>query len=172
LPDQWKQSIIVPVHKEGDKTISTSYKMLSNIRLSTLKVHTWTKLLGIINVSFDATYQLLSSFSCFAFVRHWGKKWECNETVHQLFIVFKKAYESVRRKVLYNTLIDLGVPIKLVRLIKMCLNETYSKVCGGKHLSNNFPIQNGLKEGDVLSPLLFNFALAYAIRKVQEARWD
>jgi hypothetical protein len=47
----------------------------------------------------------------------------------------------------------------------MCLNETYSKVHIGKHLSDSFPIQNGLKQGDALSPLLFNFALEYAIRK-------
>jgi hypothetical protein len=58
--------------------------------------------------------------------------------------------------------------MKLVRLIKMCLNETYSKVRIAKHLSDNIPIQNGLKQGDALSPLIFSFALEYAIRKVQE----
>jgi hypothetical protein len=50
----------------------------------------------------------------------------------------------------------------------MCLNETYSKVRIGKYLSNNFPIQNDLKQRDASSPLLFKFALEYAIRKVHE----
>jgi hypothetical protein len=50
----------------------------------------------------------------------------------------------------------------------MYLNESHSKVCVGKLLSDKFPIQNGLKQGDALSPLLFNFALEYTIRKVQE----
>jgi hypothetical protein len=49
----------------------------------------------------------------------------------------------------------------------MSLNETYMKVRIGKHLSDNFPIRNSLKQGDALSPLLFNFALEYAMRKVQ-----
>jgi hypothetical protein len=43
----------------------------------------------------------------------------------------------------------------------MCLNETYCKVCTNKHLSDALPIQNGLKEGDALSALLFNFALEH-----------
>jgi hypothetical protein len=55
--------------------------------------------------------------------------------------------------------------MKLVRLIKMCLNETYSKVHIGKHLSDAISIQNG--QGDALSPLLFNFASEYALRKKQ-----
>jgi hypothetical protein len=74
------------------------------------------------------------------------KKLECSETVHQLFIEFKKACDSVQRKVLCNILFEFGVPMKLVRLIKMCLNETYSKVCTGKYLSDTFPIQNGLEQ--------------------------
>jgi len=47
------------------------------------------------------------------------KKWEHNEAVHQLFIDFKKAYDSVRREALYSILIEFGIPKKLVRLIKM-----------------------------------------------------
>jgi uncharacterized protein YbaP (TraB family) len=50
----------------------------------------------------------------------------------------------------------------------MCLNETYSKIRIGKHLPGAFPIKNGLKQGDALSPLPFNFALEYTIRNVQE----
>jgi hypothetical protein len=87
--------------------------------------------------------------------------------VHELFIDFKKAYYSVRREVLYNTLIEFGIPMKLVALVKMCLNETYSRVWVGKHLCDTFPIKNGVKQGAALSPLLFNFALEYAISRVQ-----
>jgi hypothetical protein len=62
--------------------------------------------------------------------------------------------------------------MKLVRQIKISLKETYSKVRLGKYLSGNFPIQNGLKQGDALTPLLFNFALVYAVTKVQENQMD
>jgi hypothetical protein len=50
----------------------------------------------------------------------------------------------------------------------MYLNETYSKVRMGKHLSDAFAIQNGLKQGDALLPLLFNFDPEFFIRKIQE----
>ena len=73
------------------------------------------------------------------------KKWEYSETVRQLFVDFKKAYDSVRKEVLYIILIEFGIPMKLVGLIKMCLNEIYSTVRVGKHLSDLFPIRNGLK---------------------------
>jgi retron-type reverse transcriptase len=50
--------------------------------------------------------------------------------------------------------------------------ETCSTVCTDKQLSNTFPIQNGLKQGDALSPLLCNFTLEHAIRKVQENQME
>jgi len=55
---------------------------------------------------------------------------------------------------MYNNLIEFGIPMKVVRLIKMCVNETYISVEVGKHLSDMFPIRNGFKQEDALLPLL------------------
>jgi len=74
------------------------------------------KLLGIINVDFDTTGQTLIIYS--AFVKYLKKKWEDNKAVHQIFIYYKKVYDSVRWEVLYNILIQFGIPKKLVRIIK------------------------------------------------------
>jgi len=62
------------------------------------------KLLGIISMDFDATGQIVIIYP--AFIKYLRKKQEYNEAVHQLFIDFTKAYDSVRREVLYNILID------------------------------------------------------------------
>jgi len=89
--------------------------------------------------------------------------------VRQLFIDCKKAYDSIRREVLYNTFIDTGIPMTLLRLINMCLNESYSRVRVGKNLSDMFLIRNHFKQEDALSALLYSHALVYvyAIRRVQ-----
>jgi hypothetical protein len=55
----------------------------------------------------------------------------------------------------------------MIRLIKMCLNENYRGVRAAKYLSDIFVVKKGLKKGDALSPLLFNFALEYAVSWIQ-----
>jgi len=67
-------------------------------------------------------------------------------------------------------LIEFDIPRKLVNLVKTILTETYSRVQFGKNVFGRFPIRNGLKQRDVLSPNFFNFALEYAIRRVQVNR--
>jgi hypothetical protein len=73
-------------------------------------------------VDSDAISKLL--ITCSVFVKKKKKKWEHNKAVHQLFIDFTKAYNSVRRETLYNILIEFGIPKELVRLIKICLKLT------------------------------------------------
>ena len=169
------RSVSVRISKKGDKTdcsnhrgiplLPTTYKILSNILLSRLTPYA-EKIIGDHQCGFRRNRSIANHIFCIRHILE-KKKWEYNEAVHQLFTDFKRAYDSVRREILYNILIEFHIPIKLVRLIKMCLPETYSRVRVGKNLSDTFPIRNGLKQGDALSPLLFNFALEYAIMRVQ-----
>ena len=74
----------------------------------------------------DVTGQLLIIYSaCVKYLR------KSRNTVTQCIICisidFTKAYDSVRREILYNILIEFGIPVKLLRLIRMCLNETLTK---------------------------------------------
>jgi hypothetical protein len=94
--------------------------MLSNILLSRLVLYI-VEIIGDHKCRFRRNRSTTDQIFCIP--QTLEEKWEHNETVHQLFIDFKKAYDSVRREVLYNILIEFGVPIKLVRLIKMCSNK-------------------------------------------------
>jgi hypothetical protein len=120
--------MIVPIHKKSDKTysnnycgislLSTAYNILLNILISRLSPYIdeaiWDHQCGFQN-NRSTTDQV------FCICQILEKKWEYSETVHQLFIDFKKDYDSVRREVWYSILIECCVPMKLVRLIKMCL---------------------------------------------------
>ena len=104
-----------------------------------------------------------------AFVKYLRDRKKGGNIKRQHVSYFKTSIQpdSVRKKVLHNILNEFGIPIKLVKPIKMCLNEIYSRVRVDKHLWDTFPIQNYLKQGDALSPLFLNFSFECVIRRVQ-----
>jgi hypothetical protein len=121
LPHQLKESIVVPIHKKGDKTecsnywgmllLPTSYKTLSNILLCRLIAYA-DEIIGDHQCGFQCNGSTTDHIFCIRQILE--KKWEYNGTVHQQFIDFKKANDSVRRDVLYNILIEFEIPRKLV----------------------------------------------------------
>ena len=82
--------------------------------------------------------------------------------VYQLFRVFKRAYDSVRRAVLQNTVGSLVIATELVGLIKMCLKEPTVHF-GKANMSDTFPTENGLTKANVYlhlcSTLLYSMSL-------------
>jgi hypothetical protein len=86
--------------------LSTSYKILSNILFSRLVPYI-DEITGDHQCGFRRNRSTIDQIFCIRQILE--KKWEYNETVHQLFIDFKKAYDSLRREVLYSILIEFGV---------------------------------------------------------------
>lgn len=82
-----------------------------------------------------------------------------------IFVDFKKAYDSVDRPALLAILRELGLDQKTHNLIQQTLHNTRSRVKFRGILSESFEIKTGVRQGDGLSPLLFNCALEKVIRE-------
>ena len=87
------------------------------------------------------------------------KLWEYNQIVQYLFIDFQKAYNSVHRDTLWKCMKEFKIPTKLINMCKTCVQNTRSVVRIEGTLSSFFENKTGLKQGDPLSPILFNLAL-------------
>ena len=106
------------------------------------------KLLGIISVDFEVTGQLLIIY--FAFIKYLRKNGNTMRQCISYLWTSRKPMIQLGGGVMYNILIEFGIPMKVVSLIKMCLNETCWSVCVGKHFSAKFPFKNSLKQGDAV----------------------
>ena len=105
--------------------MSTTCKILSNILPSKLTPYA-EEITGDYQCGFQQKRTTADNTFCIRQILE--KKWELNEALYLLVIDIKKAYDSVWREVLYNILIEFGIPVKLSSLIKMCLNEPHSRV--------------------------------------------
>jgi hypothetical protein len=120
LPDQWKESIIVQIHKKGDKTDCNNYRGIS--LLPTLYDISWNTIFSKLNSYIDEIIgdhqcglrRIRSTTDQIFCIRQImkKKKLEYNGKVHHLFVDFKKAHDSVRREVLYNNLIEYNYLIE------------------------------------------------------------
>jgi hypothetical protein len=135
--------------------LSTMYKILSTILLSRLTPHA-QEIIKDHQRGFRRKMSTTDKKFCIRQILQ--KNGDTMKQSIALFIDREKTYYSVMREVLYNILIEFGVSMKLVRLIKMCLNEIYSRVRVGIHF---------LLRMVRFSSLLFNSALEKASGRVQ-----
>jgi len=84
--------------------------------------------------------------------------------VHHVFIDFKSAYDSIYREKLFGAMMEFGIPLKLIRLVKTTVTNEQCSVRIQSHLSEPVSATCGMRQGDTLSCLLFNIALENVIR--------
>ena len=172
LPEDWKCALIHPLHKKGDRTnvnnyrgislLQVTYKILSACLLKRTQEQLEHKI-GEYQAGFrpnrSCTEQIFNLKTILKYKAVRGA------TVICVFIDFKKAYDSVDRQSLFNILEEQGLDHKTLRLIRQTLTGTKSKVKFLGELSEPFEIKTGVRQGDGLSPLLFNLVLDKVIRE-------
>jgi len=92
---------------------------------------------------------------------------ELNLDMHFLFIDFKQAYDSINETHLYKILKESGIPKKLVKLIKMTLQDANGEVKIQSQQTKASGIERGLRQGDALFTMLFNIVLDKVIKNLQ-----
>lgn len=86
-----------------------------------------------------------------------------------VFVDYKQAYDSINREELWNTLTYFGIPKKYVNMVKLCSNKTECKVKFLGEFSSAFEVKSGLRQGDALSPTLFNLGLEKVIQEINHS---
>jgi Reverse transcriptase (RNA-dependent DNA polymerase) len=90
--------------------------------------------------------------------------WEFDKEVYTLFVDFEKAYDSIHRSTLFNILKEFNVSKKLINLIKATMENSEIKIKIANSTSKSFKVTSGLRQGDALSPILFNLVLEKVVR--------
>ncbi|KAI5720012.1 hypothetical protein M8J77_000651 [Diaphorina citri] len=172
IPEEWKVALIHPLHKKGDKAdpnnyrgislLPVTYKILSKALLNRLEPQL-DNCIGEYQGGFrkgrSCVEQILNLKLILKYRKIRGKD------IVVTFVDFKKAYDSIDRETLFNTLEEFGADTKTVAIVKESLRNTKSKVKFMGELSDPFEIRTGLRQGDGLSPLLFNCILEKVIRE-------
>lgn len=172
LPPDWTVAVIHPLHKKGDKRdlnnyrgislLPVTYKILSRLLLNRMEP-LLDQHLGEYQAGFrksrSCAEQIHNLKSVIAYAKSRSKKFVVT------FVDFQKAYDSINRETIRNTLFEFGLDQKIVNLTCKTLENTISKVKFRGELSEPFQIATGVRQGDQLSPLLFNCVLEKIIRE-------
>ena len=172
LPEQWTTAIINPIHKKGDRSnpdnyrgisiLGSTYKIFSKILYNRIKEQLDQEL-GEYQGGFRPWRSCAEQIITLKLIMAYYRK--RNKPLSITFIDFKKAYDSIHRPSLFKILRHFGLHPKLIKLIELTLTNTISKIKFRGEISEPFMVTTGLRQGDGLSPLLFNCALEYVMRE-------
>ncbi|KAL1446132.1 hypothetical protein WDU94_005544 [Cyamophila willieti] len=177
LPQEWTEALIIPILKKGDKLncnnyrgialLNNTYKILSKIVQKRLEVFTEE----IIDEHQAGFVKGRSTMDQILIIKEsMAKYWEYNKECHLLFVDFSKAYDSLIRSKIWEKMENFGIPRKLVKLAALSVLNSKCKVKIDDKLTTPFEVDTGVRQGDGISPLLFNIALEQALQRLENCR--
>ncbi|KAE8737576.1 hypothetical protein FOCC_FOCC016960, partial [Frankliniella occidentalis] len=180
IPVAWEEAVITVLHKgkgciydcdnyRGLSLLNTGYKVCSCMVLHRLVKYA-DKATGEYQAGFRRNRSTTDHIHAVRTII--SKRRERHLDTHLLFIDFAKAYDSIFREVLWQRLGEMGIPQKLIAMMKALSKTTRNRVRILGFLSEAFETLAGVRQGDALSPQLFNLALESAIRRVMSMLGD
>lgn len=167
-PTQWTSSLIIPLPKKGDLQLMTNYRGIS---LMSIAAKVYNRIL--LNRIRDPIDKLLRKNQA-----GFRPRRSCTQQIHILrrimddahsnkipmcitFIDFKKAFDSIDRRMMFAILLHYGIPEKIVKAIRVLYDNSTSRVYSDGQISEPFQITTGVLQGDVLAPFLFIIVIDY-----------
>ena len=164
-PDNWCESIILPLFKKGDQNDPNNYRGISLCDVSgklysfiiNNRLQEWIEennLTGEYQGGFKKGYSTVDHmFTLLALIQ---KQFAFNRKLYVAFIDFEKAFDSISRKLLWPILIKNGVRGKLYNCVRSMYDTVKARVRCGVNLTEYIICTRGVKQGDVCSPVLFS----------------
>ena len=165
VPNAFKESIIVPLFKKGDPNLCSNYRGLSLINASCKifnlvllnRINEWLdnhKILNEYQAGFRKDYSTVDNiFNLVNLVKLNSLK---SKYTYAFFVDFSCAFDTVPRNSLFYKLSCIGLSSKIIRVIQAMYEKSYSKVWDGNMFSDQFNVDCGVKQGCILSPVLFS----------------
>lgn len=181
IPVEWSRSTICPIYKKGDKTECGNYRGIA-LMSHTAKIYERIlerRLRGVVEHKLGewqhgfrpgrSTVDLVFALKMIS-----EKNWEFNRKTYAAFVDMEKAFDRVPRELLWRVLsrMEYGVPRKLIKAIKSTYVESKCRVKTATGEGEWFNVTTGVKQGSVLSPILFIIYMDSCGRMVQNRMED
>jgi len=166
LTNQWKEGIICPMYKKGDRLDCTNYRPITllNAAYKIFAIMLNHRLVDIVETELG-DYQSgfrpnRSTIDNIFMIRQIIEKcYEYNIDIHNIYIDYTHAFDSMKRNKILNSLIQYKIPPKLIRLVKLTLENTTAKVKVHSVYTSEFGVESGVKQGDALCATLFSLVI-------------
>lgn len=174
IPGEWTTGIITPIHKKGNREkcsnyraitlLNTAYKIVANLVNHQLKAHA-ENIIGDYQNGFRPGRSTINAIHTVEQIIQ--KYREYNKNLHITFIDFRGAFDTIDRSKMRRALKKLAIPNKLIKLQQLCLQNSKAKIKFQGTISDEVNINRGVKQGDPISPTLFNLVLEHVLREAK-----